>query len=76
MKKAPATLKPKKLYRWITWHGNLEKAIFALSTQQLKILAGYLARAGAVSGVPSLIHGLILYEMAGRFMIEKDARKL
>lgn len=75
MKKPPSTLKPKKLYRWLTWHRNLEKAVNALSTQQLRTLNGYLARAGATSGIPSLIHGLVLYEAAGRLMIQQDAEK-
>lgn len=74
MKKTPATLKPKKLYRWLTWHRELEPAVAALSTPQLRMLNGYLARAGAVSGIPSLVHGLVLHEAAGRLMIQKDAK--
>lgn len=74
MKKAPATLKPKRLYRWITWHRTLEQAVKALSTQQLRVLNGYLGRAGSTHGIPALIHGLILYEMAGRLMIQNDAQ--
>lgn len=74
MKKPISSLKPKKIYRWLVWHRQLEKAVAALSTQQLRLLNGYLARAGATSGIPSLIHGLILHEAAGRLMIQKDAK--
>ena len=72
--KAPTTLKPKRLYRWLTWHPSLEKAVQALSTQQLRILNGHLGLAGATNGIPGLIHGLILHEAAGRLMIRKDAK--
>lgn len=68
MKKAPTTLKAKRLFRWLTWHRDLESAVAVLSTAQLRELNCYLARAGAVSGVPSLIHGLVLHEAAKRLM--------
>ena len=69
--KAPKTLKPKKLYRWITWHPRLEKAVQALSNQQLRMLNGHLAGAGVKTGIPGVIHGLIRNEAAGRLMIGK-----
>lgn len=71
--KSNATLKPKKLYRWLTLRGNLEASIRALSNAQLRILNGYLARLGETNGIPALIHGLILHEAATRLMIQKDA---
>lgn len=72
MKKAPTTLKPKRIYRWLSWHSDPERAMRGLSDQQLRMLNGYLGRAGAVSGIPSFIHGLGLYEAAGRLMIERQ----
>lgn len=72
--KAPDTLKPKKLYRWLTMRGNLEAAVKSLKTQQLRVLNGYLARLGETNGIPALIHGLILHEAATRLMIQKDAQ--
>ena len=72
--KSPKTLRPKKLYRWLTWHRDLERAVQTLSNQQLRVLNGYLGRAGAANGIPAMIHGLILHEAAGRLMIQKDAK--
>ncbi len=73
--KAPATLKPKKLYRWLTWSKNVELAVAALDIRQLQVLNGFLARAGAVSGIPSLIHGLIIHEASERLMVDKGKGK-
>lgn len=72
--KAPKTLKPKRLYRWLTWHARLEKAVQSLSNQQLRMLNGHLAGAGVKGGIPGVIHGLILNEAATRLMIRKDAK--
>lgn len=73
--KSTATLRPKKLFRWLTWHRNLEQAVKSLSNQQLRVMNGYLAKAGDANGIPSLIHGLILNEAAGRLMAGKDKGK-
>jgi hypothetical protein len=75
VKKPPATLKPKKLYRWVTWHPQVDKAVAALSTPQLRVLNGYLARAGAHSGIPSLVHGLVLNVAAERLMLAPAHRE-
>lgn len=69
---APGTLKPKKLYRWLTWHARLEKAVGALSDQQLRMLNGYLAK--SKSGIPGMIHSLIRNEAATRLMIQKHPK--
>ncbi len=75
MKKAPSTLKPRKLYRWVTWHPQVDQAVSALSTQQLRMLNGYLARAGAHSGIPSLVHGVVLNVAADRLMLAPEKEK-
>ena len=75
MTKPPSSLKPEKLYRWITRHPDPERAVAALSTPQLRELNCHLARDGAQSGIPSLVHGLILHEAAGRLMIQDKTKE-
>jgi hypothetical protein len=65
----------KRLYRWLTWQPDLEAAVRDLTTRSLRELNGYLARKGATSGVPAMIHGLILYEAAGRLMLQSDTKE-
>lgn len=72
--KAPKTVKPKRIYRWITWHAHPERAVQTLSNQQLRILNGHLAKVGVKGGIPSVIYGLIRNEAATRLMIQKDAK--
>ncbi len=62
----------KRLYRALTWEQDLEKAVQDLTNRSLRELNGYLGRKGAVSGIPSVIHGLVLYEMAMRLAKQKD----
>lgn len=64
-----------RLYHWLTWQSDLEKAVRSLSTRRLRELNGYLARHGAQRGIPSLIHALIRHEAADRLMLSKDTRK-
>lgn len=65
----------KRLYRWLTWQPDLEAAVKGLTTRSLRELNGYLARKGATSGIPAMIHGLILYEAAGRLMLQRETEE-
>jgi len=56
------------LYASLTLAADLEAAVQKLTSRSLRELNGWLAREGCMSGVPSLIHGLILVEAAERFM--------
>lgn len=56
------------LYAWICEQPDQESVIVGLQDDALRSLNGWLARMGAVSGVPSLIHGLVLHEAAARFL--------
>ncbi len=47
---------------------DLEQAVKDMTSRGLRELAGSLARQGCASGVPSLIHGLLLHEAAERFL--------
>ena len=57
-----------ELYAHLTKAADLEKAVNGLTSRSLRELNGWLARAGTMSGIPSLIQGLILVEAAERFM--------
>ena len=63
-----------KLYGWICRQACQEKAVADLEDYALRDLNGWLARMGCMSGVPSLIHGLILVEAAERFMKMSNAK--
>ena len=56
------------LYAHLCRATDLERAVSNLPPRSIRALNGWLARAGCVSGVPSLIHGLLLDEAAQRFM--------
>jgi len=56
------------IYGWICQQPDPEAAVAALEDYALRDLSGWLARRGAVNGIPSLIHGLCLVQAAERFM--------
>jgi len=76
-KKAAADSKEahmENLFGWICRQACQEKAVASLEDYALRDLNGWLARMGNLSGVPGLIHGLILVEAAERFMKMSNAK--
>ena len=61
------------LYAWICRSGDQEAIVAALEDYALRDLGGWLARLNVGTGVPGLIHGLVLVEAAERFMKQKNA---
>lgn len=72
--KPPKTLRPKKLFRWLCYSRRLELAVHVLSTEQLSNLNHHLRRVGATTGIPALIHGLVLHTAAERLMTGTNAK--
>lgn len=64
----------KKIYRGLTWAADLEAAVAALSTSELRKLNRYLH--GTKGGIPALIHGLVCYEASGRLLLGKEEGKV
>lgn len=62
------------LYGWVCQQACQEKAVADLADYALRDLNGWLEGLGIVSGVPALIHGLILVEAAERFMKMPNAK--
>lgn len=56
------------MYAHLTKAADLEQAVKNLTSRSLRDLNGWLARAGVMTGIPALIHGVILVEAAERFM--------
>ena len=62
------------LFQWICRQACQEKSVASLEDYALRDLNGWLARMGCMSGVPSLIHGLVLVEAAERFLKMSNAK--
>ena len=58
----------KALFASICASPDPEAAVGSLASFALRDLNAWLAREGAVSGIPSMIHGLILCEAARRYL--------
>lgn len=56
------------LYAWICWQPSQEHTIATLEDYALRQLNSYLTIQGVPSGVPGLIHGLVICEIADRWM--------
>lgn len=65
---AEAEAHARTIYQWICEQADQEKAVANLADYALRDINCWLARMGAVSGIPSMIHGLILCEAARRYL--------
>jgi hypothetical protein len=61
-------VKPEVIYQALCAAPQLEAAAADLSDKQLRTVYCHLAREGAVSGIPSLVQGVLGAEMVQRFI--------
>lgn len=56
------------LFLWVCRHADQERTIADLEDDALRATHHYLVNLGVETGVPGLIHGLVICEASARFM--------